>query len=95
MLKIGLLAMSAMLMMDNGAIASEKPSALRRVSCSLVRFYVAKYSETAAETWARSHGATDAEIETARRCLTGSSLRTARAWRRTDCLRTTWAPFQF
>ena len=77
MLKIGLLAMSAMLMMDNGAIASEKPSALRRVSCTLVRFYVAKYSESAAETWARSHGATDAEIETARRCLTGSSMRTA------------------
>ena len=39
------------------------------VSCAVVRFYVAKYSEAAAETWARSHGASDAEIETARRCL--------------------------
>jgi hypothetical protein len=40
-----------------------------RVSCHVVRFYVAKYSQSAAEMWARSHGATDAEIETARRCL--------------------------
>jgi hypothetical protein len=39
------------------------------VSCSVVRFYVAKYSEAAAEKWARSHGASDAEIETARHCL--------------------------
>jgi len=39
------------------------------VSCALVRFYVAKYSAVAAEKWARSHGASDAEIETARRCL--------------------------
>src|SRR5262249_21471520 len=40
-----------------------------QVSCAVVRFYVARYSEAAAETWARSHGASDAEIETARRCL--------------------------
>ena len=40
-----------------------------RVSCSVVRFYVAKYSAAAAESWARSRGATDAEIELARRCL--------------------------
>src|SRR5437763_11954264 len=46
------------------------------VSCAVVRFYVAKYSEAAAETWARSHGAGDAEIETARRCL-HSNLQTA------------------
>ena len=39
------------------------------VSCSVVRFYVAKYSEAAAEKWARSHGASDTEIETARHCL--------------------------
>jgi hypothetical protein len=42
---------------------------VHRMSCHLVRYYVAKYSEAAAETWARSHGATDAEIEAARRCL--------------------------
>ena len=39
------------------------------VSCAVVRFYVAKYSAVAAEKWARSRGASDAEIETARRCL--------------------------
>src|SRR5246127_4862809 len=43
------------------------------VSCAVVRFYVAKYSEAAAEKWARGHGAGDAEIETARRCLHGAS----------------------
>ena len=47
------------------------------VSCAGVRFYVARYSETAAETWARSHGASDAEIETARRCLHGAGVQTA------------------
>ncbi len=40
-----------------------------QVSCAVVRFYVAKYSEPAAEKWARSHGASEAEIETARHCL--------------------------
>ena len=52
-----------------GAFAGERPTALRRVSCAVVRYYVAKYSEAAAESWARSHGATNAEIKTARRCL--------------------------
>jgi hypothetical protein len=47
------------------------------VSCALVRFYVAKYSEAAAETWARGHGASEADIETARHCLHGSSVQTA------------------
>ena len=44
-------------------------SPLRRVSCTVVRFYVAKYSAPAAEAWARSKGASEAEIESARRCL--------------------------
>lgn len=52
-------------------------SPLRRVSCSLVRFYVAKYSQGAAEAWARSKGATEAEIDSARRCLKGSPIVTA------------------
>ncbi len=47
------------------------------VSCAVVRFYVAKYSEGAAEKWARSHGASDAEIETARRCLHTAKVQTA------------------
>src|ERR1700731_1079407 len=47
------------------------------VSCAVVRFYVAKYSEAAAETWARGHGASAAEIETARRCLHSANVQTA------------------
>jgi len=41
-----------------------------RISCSEVRYYVAKYSAPVAEMYARSRGATDAQIERARRCLT-------------------------
>ena len=52
-------------------------SVLRRVSCSVVRFYVAKYSVGAAEAYARSKGATEAEIESARRCLKGVPVITA------------------
>ncbi len=53
--------------------------AIQRMSCSVVRFYVAKYSAFAAESYARSHGATDAQIETARRCLREEPARTAEA----------------
>jgi hypothetical protein len=42
---------------------------IHRASCTVVRYYVAKYSAAAAESWARSHGATQAEIEAARHCL--------------------------
>jgi hypothetical protein len=48
-------------------------SPLRRVSCSVVRFYVAKYSQGAAEAYARSKGASEVEIDSARRCLKGST----------------------
>src|SRR3974390_3470011 len=48
-----------------------------QVSCAVVRCYVAKYSEAAAEKWARGRGANDAEIETARRCLHGANVQTA------------------
>jgi hypothetical protein len=47
-----------------------------RLSCALVRFYVAKYSAPAAEQYARSKGATDAEIETARHCLKADPVQT-------------------
>jgi hypothetical protein len=47
----------------------------------VVRYYVAKYSASTAETWARSHGATDAEIEAARHCLKGAPAETAQATR--------------
>jgi len=50
---------------------------LHRASCSMVRLYVAKYSAPTAEAWARSKGATDAEIKAARLCLKGVPVRTA------------------
>jgi hypothetical protein len=59
------------------ALASEKPGSFRHVSCSVVRFYVAKYSVAAAETYARSLGATDLQIESARKCLGGPAVQAA------------------
>jgi hypothetical protein len=44
-----------------------------------VRYYVAQYSAAAAEQWARGKGASDAEIEAARRCLRPDTTRTAKA----------------
>ena len=52
---------------------------LHRGSCVMVRLYVAKYSAPAAEAWARSKGATEAEIEAARLCLKDSPVQTATA----------------
>lgn len=49
--------------------AGDASGYVRHASCTLVRYYVAKYSAPAAEAWARSKGATDAEINTARRCI--------------------------
>ena len=68
-------AVALLISAGHGATASDRPA--HRFSCSLVRLYVAKYTLPAAETWARSHGATDGEIETARHCL-GSSVQSAR-----------------
>ena len=70
----GIIVAVFLLMACQDAIAGDKPT--HRFSCTLVRLYVAKYSLPAAETWARSHGATDVEIETARQCL-GSGVQTA------------------
>jgi hypothetical protein len=67
-------ALSLLVAASQGATANDQPA--RRFSCALVRLYVAKYTLPAAETWARSHGATDVDIEAARRCL-GSSVQTA------------------
>jgi hypothetical protein len=53
--------------------------AVHRISCSVVRFYVARYSVSAAESYARSHGATDAQIEAARHCLKDAPAQTADA----------------
>jgi hypothetical protein len=39
------------------------------VSCQVVKKAVALYGEAAVESWARSKGVSDKEIEKARRCL--------------------------
>lgn len=65
--------------LSTAASAGEQSGILHRVSCSVVRFYVAKYSAAAAEQWARGNGATDAEIEAARHCLNPETTRTAKA----------------
>ena len=67
------------LVVSSTAFAREPSGILHRVSCSMVRFYVAKYSAPAAEQWARSKGATEADIEAARHCLTEETTRTATA----------------
>ncbi len=72
-----MLALSMVMALGQMASAGERPTLVHRVSCTVVRYYVAKYSEWAAEAWARSHGATDAEIQSARSCLSGSSVHTA------------------
>jgi hypothetical protein len=61
--------------------ASERSGIVHRASCTVVRYYVAKYSASTAEMWARSQGATDAEIEAARRCLKTAPPETAQAAR--------------
>jgi hypothetical protein len=61
------------------AIAGEQSGLARRASCTIVRYYVAKYTASAAEAWARSNGATDAEIEAARHCLKPQPAQTAQA----------------
>jgi hypothetical protein len=71
-----LIALTILFGLSSQASASE--GILHRASCSVVRYYVAKYSASMAEAWARSKGATDAEIEAARRCLNGAPTRNIR-----------------
>lgn len=67
-------ALSAVLLSfaPDGMAAEPQPGVFRRASCTVVRYYVAKYSAATAEAWARSKGATEAEIEAARRCVTNT-----------------------
>jgi hypothetical protein len=64
---------------SGAAVAGEQSGVLRRISCPVVRYYVAKYSAPAAEHWARAKGASDTEIAAARRCLASDTTRTAKA----------------
>jgi hypothetical protein len=57
--------------------AGERSGLFHHASCTVVRFYVAKYTAPAAEEWARIHGATDAEIESARHCLQTTPVQAA------------------
>jgi hypothetical protein len=63
--------------LSSGASAGEPSQLLHRASCTVVRYYVAKYTAPAAEAWARSRGATEAEIEAARHCLQTNAVQTA------------------
>ena len=79
-MKLGLVCVLALAVGTPGAaVAGEQSDVLRRISCPVVRYYVAKYSAPAAEQWARAKGASDAEIEAARRCLASDTTRTAKA----------------
>lgn len=69
--------MALALSLGSGAHAGHKHGVTQRMSCSLVRYYVAKYSAATAEMWARSNGATDAQIDAARRCLREEPVQTA------------------
>ncbi len=78
----GALALSLFSSAASDALAAgHQPGFLHRVSCSVVRYYVARYSAATAEMWARSHGATEAEIVAARRCLGEGTAQTAEAGR--------------
>ncbi|MGY3233847.1 MULTISPECIES: hypothetical protein [unclassified Bradyrhizobium] len=75
MLIRGFALTAALLAFAPDAMAGEPQSGVfRRASCAVVRYYVAKYSAAAAEAWARSKGATEAEIEAARHCLTNTPV---------------------
>jgi hypothetical protein len=71
---IGAIALT--LSLSSTAFAGHHPGIVQRVSCSVVRYYVAKYSASTAEMWARSHGATEADIAAARRCLNEAPTQT-------------------
>ena len=44
------------LAMPSAGFAGEQSGVLRRISCPVVRYYVAQYSASAAEQWARAQG---------------------------------------
>jgi hypothetical protein len=67
--------------LNSSALAGSQSGILHRLSCVTVRYYVAKYSASAAEMYARSHGATDAQIEAARQCLKDTPSQTMQAAR--------------
>jgi hypothetical protein len=77
MLMRAIAAAISILSLGSGAHAGGQHGVKQRVSCSEVRYYVAKYSAATAEMYARSQGATEAQIDAARRCLKDQSVQTA------------------
>jgi hypothetical protein len=77
-----LFAFAVVIGLSSPAFAGE--NILHRASCSVVRYYVAKYSAETAEMYARSKGASEAEIEAARHCLVGAPARTIRTAQETN-----------
>jgi hypothetical protein len=71
--------MAVCLALPSATTAGEQSGLAHRASCTVVRYYVAKYTASAAETWARSKGATEAEIVAARRCLKDAPARPVQA----------------
>jgi len=65
--------------LSSNAMAGERSGLMHRLSCAAVRYYVALYSATAAEQYARGQGATDADIVAARRCIKSDLTHTASA----------------
>ena len=74
---IGVAAMC--LGMASQAEAAERSGLIHRASCTVVRYYVARYTAPAAEAWARSKGASETEIEAARHCIKDAPAQTAQA----------------
>ncbi|ABQ34653.1 MULTISPECIES: hypothetical protein [unclassified Bradyrhizobium] len=66
-----------LLAMGSGVQAANEAGPDTRMSCSEVRYYVEKYTAEVAEMYARSRGATDAQINRARRCLSTNHFRRA------------------
>jgi hypothetical protein len=66
-----------MLAMGAELQAAGEPGLEHRMSCTDVRYYVEKYTASVAEMYARSQGATDAQIDRARRCLMVNHFRRA------------------
>jgi hypothetical protein len=63
-----------LVILSSYAYAARQHRPGERISCSEVRYYVATYSAPVAEMYARSHGANDAQIERARRCLASNEV---------------------
>jgi len=57
----GVATFMGVMMSASTASAGEESGHVRRASCTVVRYYVTKYSAPVAEAYARSKGATDAE----------------------------------